>query len=45
MKWKEFIKKAKEAGVKNEDEIWYIDFVFDDLIEFHKDEDLGWTVA
>ena len=45
MKWKEFIELAKKSGVKDDDEIWYIDFAFDDQIEFHYTEKLGWAVG
>jgi hypothetical protein len=46
MKWKEFIEKAKKAGVKDDDEIWYMDFSFNEYgdIDFYKDEQLGWSV-
>ena len=45
MKWKEFVKLANEAGVRGDDEIWYIDMSFDDPIEFRKDTDYGWAVG
>ena len=31
--WGEFKKGAKEAGIKDEDEIWYIDFSCEDKAE------------
>ena len=45
MKSKDYIKKVKEAGIKDDDEIWYIDFAFDDNIEPRKDEKLGWIIS
>ena len=45
MKWKEFLEKAKNAGVKEEDSIWFIDIISDGGITFGKDDDLGWCIT
>lgn len=45
MKWIEFIQKAREAGIKDDDELWYIDTQFDFELEFKKDPNLGWKIA
>jgi len=44
MKWKEFKKKVELLGVKEEDEIWYIDISFDDEIYVNYREKLGWRI-
>ena len=51
MKWKEFKKKLKDAGITDDMEIWYIDMSFDSDLEItlpyppKKDEDvLGFSV-
>jgi hypothetical protein len=46
MKWGEFKNKVEQAGVKDEDEIWYIDMAFDDRFTVSKkDNNLGWAVS
>ncbi len=38
MNWKEFLEKAKEAGVKDNDKITYMDFSGSDNIHFEFDD-------
>jgi len=46
MNWKEFKERVESQGVKDEDEIWYIDISFDDDFECHNsDERLGWAIG
>ena len=44
MKWKDFKKRVEDAGIKDDDELWYIDISFDDPFEIEEDE-LGWKIA
>ena len=45
--WGEFIRRAKEAGINDEDEIDNISVSWGspDSIEFKKDEDFGWQIS
>ena len=45
MKWGEFKRLLEKEGVKEEDEIWYIDISFNDEITFFKDGRLGWAIG
>jgi hypothetical protein len=45
MKWKKFIEQAKKAGVKDDDEIWFIDIAFDDELALTKHPTLGWSIS
>ena len=38
MKWKDFLERAKKAGIKDDDDIFYIDFQFE-ADEFSVTED------
>lgn len=44
MEWKEFKKRVEEAGVKDDDDIFFIDVHLPYKIEAHKD-DLGWVIT
>jgi hypothetical protein len=44
MTWAEFKKIVEDAGVKDDDDIWYIDTPHDVPTNFKKDEDLGWGI-
>lgn len=44
MKWKKFMEQVKKAGIKDDDEIWYIDFSFDDELLIYKDPHSGWCI-
>ena len=45
MKWGEFVKRVVDAGVKDDDEIWFIDIAFDDEISIYKDPSCGWSIS
>ena len=38
MKWIEFKKRVEALGIKDDDEIWYIDMSFDYELSIQKDE-------
>jgi len=45
MTWLEFKNKAEILGVKDEDEIWYIDISFSDHFKIERDEHLGVSIS
>ena len=45
MKWKKFMDAVKKAGIKDDDEIWFIDISFDDEISVYKDPHCGWSIS
>lgn len=45
MTWQEFVDRVKAAGVKDEDEIWYIDIYFGGFeLNIGRDNELGWHI-
>lgn len=45
MKWKEFLEQTKKSGIKDEDEIWFIDVGLDDELMISKDPLMGWSIS
>ena len=46
MKWKEFIKLVKKAGIDDDDEIWFIDFHGDETeLCIFLDKWSGWSIS
>ena len=44
MTWKEFKAKVESLGVKDDDNIWYIDIGFDDDFQVKVDPVSGWAI-
>ena len=36
---------VERAGIKDDDEIWFIDISFDDEISIRKDSVMGWSIS
>lgn len=45
MKWIEFKNKAESLGIKDEDEVWFIDVSFDNDFRLVRDEQLGVSLS
>lgn len=46
MTWKEFKERVEAEGVKDEDEIWYIDVCGDDIMpSLWALTDIGWKIT
>lgn len=45
MTWKEFKERVEAEGVKDEDELWYIDVVGGEGIMHVEDSRIGWKIT
>ena len=46
MNWKEFMELAEKAGIKDDDEIWFIDFRGDETeLWVFKDHRGAWSIS
>ena len=45
MTWKEFKEQVERLGLKDEDELWYIDIQGNEELDVKKDERHGWKAV